>query len=221
MNRTEKRSLITDLIWDAGGTLFDTYPSVVRAFGAALQTWGVTLSPAEILPLVRRSRDYAAHALAASLRLEPEALLAEFRRCYDAAPAAAQPPFPGARELCAHIVAQGGHNFIVTHRRRSSLLALLEAHGMTDYFTAAITKEDPYPRKPDPTALEALVQHYTLDRYATLAIGDREIDMQAARAAGLRTCFFGAAPHGQPVDYEVADFFTLLRQLEVAANQEN
>ncbi len=206
--------MITTLIWDAGGTLFDSYPAVVRAFATALSEWGHTLPSEELLSLTRRSRNYAAQTLARHFALDAEALLAAFHRQYSALPPTEQPPFPGARELCTYIRAHGGRNFIVTHREHASLMALLETHTMLNEFTALITQEDPYPRKPAPDALNALVQRYALDRSATLAIGDREIDIAAARAAGLRACYFGAPPAPDGIEIAVQSYKELQRIIQ-------
>lgn len=181
---------IHDIIWDAGGTLFDTYPAITRAFTEALLALGASAPDAHILQLARRSTQAAIRTLAHESGVDATCFEAIFRRNYDAAPAAAQPPFPGVVAICAAILERGGRNFIVTHRGRDSLLALLAAHAMTFYFADMLTREDPFPRKPDPAALEALITRHDLDRAATLLVGDRGLDLEAGRAAGVHTCLF-------------------------------
>ncbi len=148
--------VIHDIIWDAGGTLFDTYPAMTQAFDAALREFGAQIPLERILQLARESTHYAISTLAHETGIDADALESAFRRRYNAIGPEAQPPFPGVKEVCAAICARGGRNFIVTHRGRDSLNALLAAHGMEAYFSDSITAEDPFPRKPDPTALNAL-----------------------------------------------------------------
>lgn len=201
--------MIRSLIWDAGGTLFDTYPAVARSFQRVLQAWGHSVSQERILQLCRRSTDHCMTVLSQDLGLEKARLHEDFKACYAAVSSEAQEPFSGVVDLCAWVCDHGGQNFVITHRGRDSLLDLLRAHGMSDYFTDWITADDEYPRKPDPATFEVLIQRHHLDRQATLAIGDREIDMLAAQAAALRTCFFGDDPLSVPVDFAITDFAQL------------
>lgn len=191
---------IHNIIWDAGGTLFDTYPAVTRAFAQALNESGAAIPEVRILQLARRSTQHAIHTLAHEAGIEAAVLEAAFRRHYEAIAPEIQLPFPGVVAVCAAICAGGGRNFVVTHRGRDSLAALLAAHDMARYFTAMITKEDPFPRKPDPAALNALIARHALDRTATLLVGDRVLDLQAGRAAGIHTCLFESGPLAQSAD---------------------
>lgn len=208
---------IHNIIWDAGGTLFDTYPAVTRAFAEALRGLGASAPDAHILQLARRSTQVAIRTLAQESGVDAAHLEAAFRRNYDAMPATAQPPFPGVVAICAALLERGGRNFIVTHRGRDSLLALLAAHAMTFYFADMLTREDPFPRKPDPAALEALITRHDLDRAATLLVGDRGLDLEAGRAAGVHTCLFVSdadADNGDsPADITITHFGELLALL--------
>jgi HAD superfamily hydrolase (TIGR01509 family) len=205
---------IDTLIWDAGGTLFDSYPAVVTACRAALAEFDVTVPVVWLMELFRTSTSHAIETLATTYVLDATLLERRYRAAYRMIDAALQPPFPHVREICTHICEQGGENFIVTHRRRTSLDPLLEAHDMARFFSDIITKEDPYPRKPDPASLLALVQRHQLMPGCCLAIGDREIDIVAANRAGMRSCFFGREPHEVPADLEIYAFSQLLLWLK-------
>jgi len=206
--------LIKYLIWDAGGTLFDTYPAVVEACHAALSGFGKEAPSAWVMALCKQTTSYGIHTLANTFALDEETFQQHFKRSYADIGEQYQPPFPGVKEVCRYICEIGGQNFIVTHRSRASLQALLEAHGMARYFTDFIAREDPYPRKPDPAAIEALIARYTLDRSQCLLIGDRDLDIVAGKRAGIRTCFFGSEPHDSQPDWHITDYATLLRWLE-------
>ena len=56
---------------------------------------------------------------------------------------------------------------------------LLKALSKT--LTGIVTASDRFPRKPDPTAINALVEHYGLDPQVTVMIGDRAIDVEAGQ----------------------------------------
>jgi HAD superfamily hydrolase (TIGR01549 family) len=205
---------VTTLIWDAGGTLFDTYPAVVAACRAALREFGHDASESWLMGLFRQTTAYALRSVAERFDLDRDVLTAAYKAAYSALGPETQEPFPYVRDVCSFICESGGRNFIVTHRARGSLEALLQAHDLIDYFTDWIAKEDPYPRKPDPTSLLALVRRYDLDGDRCMAIGDREIDVLAGKRAGLMTCMFSGEGSSSQADLTVTGFDQLLQWLQ-------
>jgi HAD superfamily hydrolase (TIGR01509 family) len=201
-------------IWDVDGTLFDAYPAFCKAFQLALADFGASAPLSEIERLALVEVSYCADVLAARFDLAADDFMRAFRKHYMAVPPAAQPPFPGVREVCERIAAGGGVNAIVTHRNADSLATLLAAHGMRPFFAEVITRDDGYPRKPDPASFLAVLEHQALDPAETLAIGDRELDIQAGRAAGLATCLYRGAPSSVAADLAISDYSELLDLLK-------
>lgn len=210
--------MIAALIWDAGGTIFDTYPAVVAACQSALASFAVSASDDWLMGLFRESTEEALQAVAAAYAIDLGVLTKRFRAAYDASELALQPPFPFAREVCTYMVDQGGHNFIVTHRGRASLEGLLIAHNLMGLFTDLVTADDPYPRKPDPAAILSLLLRFRLDPRRCMLVGDRDLDLKAGARAGIKTCFFGTESHTSRADLEIVGLEQLLRWLE-AHNQ--
>jgi len=206
--------MIKYLIWDGGGTLFDTYPAMVQACRMALSDFGEEASPERVMALFKRSTSFAIRTLADEFSLDEDALERHFERAYDDIDAQDQPPFPGVEQACRYICEIGGRNFIVTHRAKVLLEVLLETHKLARYFTDYITKEDPYPRKPDPESVNALIAQYALDRDHCLLIGDRNLDIVAGQRAGIRTCFFGTESYDAQPDVEIEHFEMLLQWLQ-------
>jgi phosphoglycolate phosphatase-like HAD superfamily hydrolase len=205
---------IRNVIWDVDGTLFDTYPAIAGAFRAALNDLGVDAPLDRIAELAAESLGHCATTLAEEHRLDPAAFEDAFGRHYEEVTPGEQPPFPGALEVCEHIRRAGGQNVIVTHRGLRGTEALLAASHLTESFSGCITRADGYPRKPDPSAFNAIIERCSLSRDQTLAIGDREIDVLAGRAAGVVTCRFGRDIRETEADLAIDDFGELLRQLE-------
>jgi len=202
--------MIRNAIWDFDGTLFDTYPAIGQAFQQALADFGAYAPLSEIEGLARVEMSYCTAELAARFDLDRDELIRRFAERHSAMPLAAQPPFPGVREVCETIAALGGVNAIVTHRRAESTAGLLTVHGLRPLFAEVITRDDGYPRKPDPAAFLAILRNQHLDARETLAIGDRELDILAGRAAGLPTCLFRDGPTTVPADIAIRDFKELL-----------
>lgn len=115
--------------------------------------------------------------------------------------------------VCSCVCVSGEPGFPGCVSEKASLEALLETHGLARYFTDYIAKEDPYPRKPDPESLNALIMQHDLDRDQCLLIGDRELDIVAGQCAGIRTCFFGTELHEAQPDLEITEYAVLHRWL--------
>jgi len=202
--------MIRNIIWDVDGTLFDTYLTFAACFQAALAVDGYTASAEQITELALVSMTHCAYSLAAEFGVDPDEMAARFDDQYAQTSPASQPPFPHVLSVCKAISEAGGLNLIVTHRGLRSLKLLLEYHQMEPYFSASLSAQEGFPLKPDPAMFIELVNRFSLDPAQTLAVGDREIDIQAGAAAGLRTCAFGDPIRFTNPDYTLQDYRQLL-----------
>ena len=204
--------MFLNLIWDFDGTLFDTYPAIANSLRAAVGDLAVPPSFEEVMDLALISIDGCLKTMSTTYALPLEELEAGFERHYRDVTADDQPPFDGVREVCELICASGGLNLIVTHRRRSGMDRLLAAHGLADLMADTVScYDDGYPRKPDPAAFLMLIERHHLRLDQTLAIGDRELDVLAAHAAGLPAALFAPTPTDLTADFVLADFGALRR----------
>jgi HAD superfamily hydrolase (TIGR01509 family) len=172
-----------NVIWDMGGTLVDTYPEVDRTLARAV--WGDGVSEARLHEVVELRQESIAHAIqvlsdrygvpSATLQGAYDAL----KRRWTARPA---PLMDGAREVMAAVHAGGGLNLVATHRDRTSAQALLDALGID--VDDMVCAPDGLPRKPDPAMNLLLMSRHHLDPASVLCVGDRPIDVAAARACG-------------------------------------
>ncbi len=204
------------LLWDMDGTLFDTYPPLRQALIEVFREAGVTVSTERAARLLAVTFDHALETLAAEYGLDPAPLKDAY---YDRAahiPPETQPPFPGVTALCRRVAAAGGRNLIFTHRGRESLDRFLTLYGMADLFSATLTVDQGYPRKPDPTGFLTLITQSGLTPADALAVGDRDLDIEAGIAAGIATCCFapadfpgGAPPPAARPDYTIASYAEL------------
>jgi phosphoglycolate phosphatase-like HAD superfamily hydrolase len=202
-----------NIIWDLDGTLFDTYPAMTAAFVSALRDHGKGVDPARVGSLASISFDHCVSTLAGSFGLSAALIEEGFASHYGRIPYSEQRPFPGVRLVCEHICGMGGQNVIVTHRGLEGTVGLLEAHGMKALFTGWLTQADGYRKKPDPEAFDAAIRLYGLERGETIAVGDRDLDLQAARRAGLFCCRYGSLPGAEIPDLAVTAYIQLLEHL--------
>lgn len=204
---------ILNILWDVDGTLFDTYPAITYALSRAINEMGFSIALNVVDGLARQSLEHCMETLSQRFKLDPDLLRERFTKSYRTVDPANQPPFPGVREVCEMIHAGGGLNVIVTHRRIRSTQGLLNAHGMALDFDDIFSVEQGYPHKPDPAMARAALEKYALQPDETLLIGDRELDIQSGRAAGVRTCLFGRAKLTAPADFQIGHYGQLADML--------
>lgn len=206
--------MIENLIWDFDGSLFNTYPAMVRLFKQSLAIHGYGASEDEILSLMKETLGKAVDFYLD--RGVDYAFYKDFQRMEEELAPVEQPPFSGAREVCSRIKRDGGVNLIITHRARRTAFKLLDYFEMTSLFSEIVTKESGFKRKPDPEAFISTIRRHRLKPESTLSIGDRDLDVMAARDAGTKTCFFsqdGSKP-SIDVDYIVDDLLQLGRIIQ-------
>ena len=209
--------MIQHVIWDVDGTLFDTYPAIARSMQAAAHDLGAPVPYDEVMRLALVSIDHCLTTLSDTYAVAADQLEECFAQHYQTVTAEDQPPFAGVEAVCEHIRSRGGLNLIVTHRRRAGLDRLLATHRLAAYFADITSNDDAYPRKPDPAAFNALIERHQVPRGVTLGVGDRDIDLLAAQAAGLRAAFFGTNTSASAPDFVITDFTQLLQYITAQA----
>lgn len=185
--------------WDFDGTLFDTYGRVSRAIQKALLDFGVQADVKEIYPLARREnirRPYYVFAEQKGISLAD--YNAAYARHAEEEGMESMLPYPGAKEMLESIIRKGGRNYLYTHRDLSGKEAIA-AYGMASLFTDYVTKESGFPGKPAPDALLYLMQKHGLEKQECIMIGDRIIDLDAGRNAGMHCALFDP-DHLAPAD---------------------
>ncbi len=174
-------------IWDFDGTLYDTYPVMLECILSSLaKDFAISGDGAKIYFLLKNE---SSAAVAREYALD----FTEFTQKFKALEMAdlRQPqPFLQVREVLTAIIQRGGQHFILTHRTQQSTIEMLAKEGLNEYFVEIIGSEQPFTRKPNPTSLLYLMDKYQLDPVETVMIGDRKLDVDAGKNAGMQTIFF-------------------------------
>lgn len=205
--------MIKNIIWDFDGTLFDTYPPIVKAMQAGLAIRGFEYSYDKIMGLCKVSMNHCTQVLSDETGIPYDEIDAAFDSLYAEIGLEEQKPFPGVKEILEKIHADGGKNIIITHRRAATMHQLLDMFQLSPYFSGYLTGDDGFPRKPDPAVFFAALQSFQLNPAETLGIGDRALDAQAGQGAGIQTAFYGVPPQGLGCNYEIHDYFEFLKKL--------
>ncbi len=202
------------IIWDFDGTLFDTYPVMAQSFHKALKEIGIDESAEHIMDLMKVS-GACLMAYCQNRYSIDERLKQNYDRLRKDAEMELAKPFPGIKNVCDRISSTGGKNYIYTHRGRSAI-ELLKKFDLINYFSDFVTKESNFKRKPHPEALLYLIEKNNIPKELALMIGDRDIDLQAGRNAGIHTCYFtnGDSVFSQYADHTIDDFNEIYAILE-------
>ena len=207
---------VSAFIWDFDGTLFDTYPHTVAAFCETLRRHGRQADEAEVYEKMKITVWEALRHYGAD-----EAFVREFYALENTLsfPPTGR-PFEGIPALLRYVTARGGENYLYTHRDRVAL-EYLDLFGLTPLFSGFVTAENGFPLKPAPDALNWLAQSFALDPARCLMVGDRLIDTQAGKTAGMRTCLLhpdGGLPADQSDFYcrDVPALAALIKKLPEA-----
>jgi HAD superfamily hydrolase (TIGR01549 family) len=199
--------------WDFDGTLYDSYPRVVRAFQKGLRAKGIAVPDYEVLKLVKVTLGHAARHYAQGIYADE--LLAMYALHAEAEGPATLLPYPDVAQVLAVIADAGGRNYLYTHRDQSGVKAL-ERDRLWQYFTDAVTSNDAFAHKPSPDALKHMISKHGLDKRACAMVGDRSIDLDAARNASIDGVLFD--PDGfypkYPAKYRYTSYQQMLDDLK-------
>lgn len=220
------------IAFDLDGTLLDSVPDLAVAADQAVQAVGYPgVSEAQVRDYVGNGADVlVARALSQSLTINPE-LSTELRE--------------QARHLFDDFYAQTGHKLshlyanvkstltelknagftlaLVTNKPSKFVPEVLKQHGI-DHFFSDVIGGDTFPnKKPDPMALNWLLEKHQLTAQQMLMVGDSKNDILAAKNAGCPS--FGLTygyNHGEPIadagpDFVADDIAVLLEVVLVSA----
>ncbi|MGI5898786.1 MAG: HAD hydrolase-like protein [Christensenellales bacterium] len=122
-------------------------------------------------------------------------------------------PFKGAAEICRAVKECGGENYLLTHRGESSAYFIAK-FGLASCFAELVTSKNAFERKPSPQGILHLIKQHDFPMREALMIGDRDIDILAAKSAGINSCFFShEGGHCPQATMNVSSFEELLSAL--------
>jgi phosphoglycolate phosphatase len=177
------------VVFDLDGTLVDSQATIVACAQAAFATEGLTVPTAEA---IRRIVGLSlAQAMTVLLGRDEPLLASRMAEHYREAffvhrqrPEFDEPLFPGVVELLELLAGRGHCLGIATGKAMRGLKAVLERHGLEQYFTTLQTA-DLHPSKPDPSMIRAALAEAGAAPDEAVMVGDTSYDILMARAAGI------------------------------------
>jgi phosphoglycolate phosphatase len=179
------------IAFDLDGTLVDTAPDLIRANTHVMALKGLGPPPdAVVRPRISfGSREMILTSLAHHGVALPEAevngLWRTFLAYYETNVAIDSRPFAGLVPALDALRGEGARCVVCTNKSEAPSRRLLEALGLTHYFAAIAGRDTFAMRKPDPGHLTGAIQLGGGDPARAVFVGDSDVDIATAKAAGI------------------------------------
>ena len=173
------------IVFDLDGTLIDGYDAIGEALAHALRSLG------KEPPSRGRLREMVGHGLERLLEEAAGASLAAegvrlFREYYQTVAVEKSRLLPGVPETLERLARSGYAMSLASNKPLRFSRMILESKGVAGYFREFAGPGETHPPKPDPAMLRALMEAMASEPAATVCVGDMEVDVEFARAAGCR-----------------------------------
>ena len=172
------------VIFDLDGTLVDTAPEIADALNEYLAGCGLPAAP---FTAVRRWIGYGARRLlesALDAKVTDKEMKA-FAGTYLAHCGRNSRPYDGVPETLDALRARGVRVAVMTNKERRFAEPVLNAHGLLDRLDDLVCGDSLPEKKPHPLPVLHLISRAGVTAPQTLVVGDSEIDVGTARAAGV------------------------------------
>lgn len=178
------------LVFDLDGTLVDSIHDLAEAASDLSEACGGPRYDDDTVcrmigegaaVLVERVTARAGHAV------PPAGALERFLAFYDRRMFDTTRAYPGVADTLraladTHVMA------LLTNKPEDSARKVLAHCGLDRFFAHAIYGDGAFARKPDPGGLRWLMSQHHATTGRTVLVGDSDVDLATARAAGVRTC---------------------------------
>ncbi|MEA4912654.1 MAG: HAD-IA family hydrolase [Oscillospiraceae bacterium] len=174
-------------VFDFDGTLADTLGDIAAAVNRALAELGYAPHP---LDAYRRMVGSGAdtlceRALPDGAKGDAPALLKLYKACYIEHCTERTRPYAGIPEALRALLRADCALAVITNKPHEQLLRIWDAHFKEFPFAALVGQQPGVPKKPQPDSLLTLMDQLGHTKAQTVYIGDSDVDMLFARAAGV------------------------------------
>jgi pyrophosphatase PpaX len=204
------------ILFDLDGTLIDTTDLILHCFNhswhsvfgrtrpreAFIATMGIPL-PVAMRYLLASTPDLNAAAIGESRAAElVEQLLFEYRSCNAANHDSLARSFDEMTQVVAELRRRHYLTGVVTSKSQAFASRGLKLGGFSELMDTAVFMEDTQRHKPDPEPLHLALERLQISAQQAVYVGDSCHDLQAGRAAGVRTvaALWGPAPARELLD---------------------
>ena len=181
---------MTTFIWDFDGTLVDSYEAIGQALQVTYAHYGLAFDEQWIMDfIIKESVKALLYQVAKEQKFNFAELSAFFKKEQEARDYLIK-PMPHLTEVLAATKQKGVTHFVYTHKGITAN-DVLERLGVRQYFTEVVTSANGFARKPEPEAINYLLDKYDLDKASTYYVGDRRLDVETTENAGIKSINLG------------------------------
>jgi len=179
------------LVFDLDGTLVDTAPDLVAATNHVLEQISLPpVSEKSLRPWIGHGAKYMLdHSIGPAIEnlstAEREGLLELYFDYYGRHIAVGSRPFDGAVPALERFQAGGAKLAVCTNKNERMSRSLLDALGLSRFFSAIAGRDTLSSFKPHPEHLLGTIRMAGGDAARAVMIGDSRIDVATAKAAGV------------------------------------
>ncbi|ALM69678.1 phosphoglycolate phosphatase [Vibrio vulnificus] len=204
------------IAFDLDGTLLDSVPDLAVAADQATRAVGFPgVTELQVRDYVGNGADILiGRALSQSLTINPELsdeLRAQARELFDdfyqQTGHKLSHLYPTVKETLKELHQAGFTLALVTNKPSKFVPDVLQQHGIADYFVDVLGGDSFPEKKPNPIALNWLMEKHQIQPTEMLMVGDSKNDILAAKNAGCAS--FGLTygyNHGEPIAASEPDF---------------
>lgn len=176
------------VVFDLDGTLTDSIEVYYEVFQEAAVRVGIHVKRKDILEPLAEGKEPWSRALCAEFPDRAQKIR-EFRQ--EMRPRFVEAlkrvrPLPGVEEMLRLLVEREITLGVLTDASADSLQCL-HTHSLIHYFAAVVTRDDGFPRKPEPTGLLECVERMEADPSHTVIVGDTLMDIRVGKEVGALT----------------------------------
>lgn len=208
------------VLFDLDGTIVNTNELIINSFMHALKDNNLPpLTREQMIPHMGTTLHYQ---LSTFTGLEDISVLERSYRSYNNAHHdELVQAFPHVNETMEELRSRGIRMGVVTTKIRPSTLKTLEKFDLLKYMDTIVTVNDVTHPKPHPEPVLTAVANLGVDPARTLMVGDSAVDIQSAKAAGVRAAGVAWSLKGEDVlrtyepDYiihDMKDLYTIVEQ---------
>ncbi|MGM0640473.1 MAG: HAD-IA family hydrolase [Thermotogota bacterium] len=180
--------LFKNYIWDFDGTVVDTYPATISSIIKTMKKYDIHLDYKTIYKKAKITLSEVFDYIIENYGFDDN-IVSEIINDFSKLAPSEREPYVDIKKVLNKINNQNGYNFLVTHRDRDSTLEILNYFDLKKYFKEIITSDDGFNLKPDPDSFVYLINKYYLKNNFTVGIGDRLLDIGAAKNSNIYSIF--------------------------------